>query len=46
MENNTKMFVREGLDRLVPAYDREVAGSCEIGNGNSVSINDEHFVHN
>jgi len=46
MEDNTKIYVREGLDRILPAYDRVVAGSCEIGKGNSISINDEYFLHN
>lgn len=46
MEDFTKMYVRQGLDRILPAYDRDVAGSCEIGNGNSISKNDEHFLHN
>jgi hypothetical protein len=40
------MYVREGLDRILPAYDRDIAGSCGIGNGNYISINDEHFLHN
>ena len=44
MEDNTKIYVRGGLDRILQVYDRDAAGSCEIDNVNSVSIKDANFL--
>jgi hypothetical protein len=41
-----KIYVRDGLDRILVACDRDVAGSCEIGNENSISINGGNFLNN
>ena len=45
MADNTKIYVTEGLDRILLAYDRDVAGSFEMGNENSISTNDGHFLN-
>jgi hypothetical protein len=45
MEDKSKIYVREVLDRILPSYDRDVAGSCEIGNENSILISDGNLLN-
>jgi hypothetical protein len=40
------MYVRDGLDRILLAYGRDVVGSFETCNENSISISGGNFLNN
>jgi hypothetical protein len=46
MEDNIKIYVREGIDLMLLAHERDVAGCCEIGNDNYGSADAGNFLNN